>query len=73
MTCCPLTKAGTIIVNGTPVSCFAHAAHWISKLGFFPLTHGFVSSNNVPKYVDKLIDIHYSLPKFIRKRLPVYL
>jgi len=71
-TCCPLTRAGTIVVNGAPVSCFACCSHWIARLGFLPLTHLSLSSPDIPLYVANIRKFHASLPRFVRQLLPVY-
>lgn len=73
MTCWPLTKTGAIIVNGSPLSCFAQTTHWFGKLGLMPITHGLISSEYLQNYTNKITDIHYAFPKCIRRHLPVYL
>jgi hypothetical protein len=72
-TCCPLTRSGTIIVNGAPVSCFAHSAHWLAKIGFLPVTHLGICSSDIPAYVRGIIRFHASLPLFLRNVLPLYI
>jgi len=71
-TCCPLTKVGTIIVNGAPVSCFAFSVHWLAKLGFIPVTHLGICAADIPAYVHGIRNFHASIPNFIRRHLPVY-
>lgn len=72
-TCCPLTRSGTLIVNGAPVSCFACSAHWLARIGFFPVTHLGLSNSDIHAYVNGIIRFHASIPHFLRRLLPVYI
>lgn len=72
--CCPLTRSGTIVVNGAPVSCFAFSNHWLARIGFMPANLlSFFGKLDSKEYTRNIRAFHAGLPLLVRSLLPVYI
>lgn len=64
----PLTKSGTLVVNGFVLSCYANVySHTVARISTLPVSAGIIA--NVSMYFQMLAGLYNNMPKFVRRTI----